>query len=71
MRVYITKPEKYLTYLLLVVISVAAVLPYLWLILTSIKMRVDIFTLPPKWFFKPVFSNYKGDLRSTDGNGKL
>lgn len=59
MRVYISKPEKYLTYLLLIVISIAAVLPYIWMVLTSVKMRVDIFTLPPKWAFNPTFANYK------------
>jgi multiple sugar transport system permease protein len=59
MRVYISKPEKYLTYVLLIVISIAAVLPYIWLMLTSVKFRVDIFTLPPKWIFQPTLKHYK------------
>jgi multiple sugar transport system permease protein len=59
MKVYISKPERYLTYMLLVVISIAAILPYIWLILTSIKPRVDIFTLPPRWLFRATFSHYK------------
>ena len=48
MRVYISKPEKVLTYVLLIVIALVAILPYLWLLLTSVKARVDIFHLPPK-----------------------
>ena len=59
MRIYISKTERYLTYILLIVISLAALLPYIWLLLTSIKNRVDIFTIPPKWIFKPTFNHYK------------
>lgn len=33
--------------------------PVLWLILSSIKSRQDLFTLPPKVVFQPVFSGYQ------------
>ena len=59
MRIYISKPEKVLTYVLLIVIALAAILPYLWLLLTSVKTRVDIFHLPPKWVFQPTIDHYK------------
>jgi multiple sugar transport system permease protein len=34
------------------------VVPLLWVLVTSFKERVDIFTVPPTLFFKPTLSNY-------------
>lgn len=34
------------------------VFPYIWMILTSFKTRLDIFTLPPKFIFTPYFQHY-------------
>jgi multiple sugar transport system permease protein len=34
-------------------------IPYLWLIATSFKNRLDAFSIPPKIFFKPILDNYK------------
>ena len=33
--------------------------PYLWLIGTSVKNRVDAFSIPPKIFIKPIIDNYR------------
>lgn len=32
--------------------------PTIWLILTSFKSRIDIFSIPPKFLFKPSFESY-------------
>lgn len=56
---YISKGEQVLTYILLGVIVLVAVIPYFWLFVTSVKFRVDIFAIPPKWFFTPTLANYK------------
>jgi multiple sugar transport system permease protein len=37
--------------------------PVIWLFLTSIKSRVDAFAMPPVWFFKPTFENYRSLLQ--------
>lgn len=43
------------------------VFPVLWVILTSFKSRTDIFTLPPKIFFSPIFEHYiEAFVRSSD-----
>lgn len=46
-------------YLLLLVLSVAALLPMVWMISTSLKDTGSIFLFPPQWIPKPVlWSNY-------------
>lgn len=41
--------------------------PVLWVILTSFKVRTDIFTLPPKLFFNPTVDHYiEAFIRSSD-----
>ena len=34
-------------------------IPYLWLVGTSFKTRVEAFSIPPKIMFKPIIENYK------------
>jgi len=46
-------------YLFLIAFIVLTLLPYVWLILTSFKTRLDAFSMPPKWIFSPILSNYK------------
>lgn len=33
--------------------------PIFWVVLSSIKTRLQIFSMPPLWIFKPTFANYK------------
>lgn len=48
-----------LLYGVLIVLIVLILLPYLWLVVSSFKTRVDMFAIPPKWVFKPTFDNYR------------
>lgn len=34
------------------------VFPIYWMIVTSFKSRIDTFTIPPVWFFKPTLEHY-------------
>jgi len=45
-------------YVVLGVIAIALLLPYLWLIITSFKSRVDTFAIPPSLTFQPTLDNY-------------
>lgn len=45
-------------YLALIVFILITLLPYIWLILTSFKTRVDAFSIPPKFLFPVTFENY-------------
>jgi len=55
---------KYALFVLMVLIWA---FPVIWVILTSIKSRTDIFTLPPKIFFNPTFEHYiEAFLRTSD-----
>jgi multiple sugar transport system permease protein len=40
--------------------------PYIWIVLTSFKTRVDAFAIPPKIVFSPTLSNYR--LAFVDGD---
>ena len=47
-----------IAYPALVVILLVWTLPLVWVLVTSVKHRTDIFTAPPTIFFKPTLSNY-------------
>jgi ABC-type glycerol-3-phosphate transport system permease component len=54
-----TKKEKISGYSILIFASFLALFPLFWTFSTSIKNRIDTYTLPPKFFdFTPTFKNY-------------
>jgi len=46
-------------YAICVVLLLAYLVPYLWLVLTSFKTRVDAFAIPPHVLFSPTLENYR------------
>jgi multiple sugar transport system permease protein len=48
-----------LLYAFALVILLLMLTPYVWLALTSLKNRVDIFSIPPKFIFIPTLDNYR------------
>lgn len=58
------KPGKFLSYGILLIAVFVSLFPIFWTISTSIKTRVDTFTLPPKFFnFSPTLKNYQSLLQ--------
>lgn len=47
-----------LLYTVLIIFLAITLMPYLWLVLTSFKTRVDSFAIPPKIFFDATLDNY-------------
>lgn len=47
-----------LIYSFITVVLFIFVFPYAWMILTSFKTRLDIFTVPPKFIFTPYLQHY-------------
>lgn len=43
----------------LALLLVVSLLPYVWIILSSLKRRADLLTTPPRWLFDPTFENYR------------
>jgi multiple sugar transport system permease protein len=43
-----------LTYLALVVVTIAMIVPFLWMVSTSLKPADQLFSVPPKWLPRPV-----------------
>ena len=58
------KPGKFFSYGILLIAVFISLFPIFWTISTSIKTRVDTFTLPPKFFnFSPTLKNYQSLLQ--------
>ena len=47
------------SYFALIVSTVIAIFPLIWVLLGSLKNRREIFAIPPRWLFIPTLANYK------------
>ncbi len=54
----ISRFELIIRVILLVVFFLFFIFPIYWMVATSLKNTVDIFSIPPKWFFKISLDNY-------------
>jgi multiple sugar transport system permease protein len=45
--------------ILVVILLIYTIFPLYWLFLASLKTRVDLFTIPPKFFFEPTIEHFK------------
>jgi multiple sugar transport system permease protein len=46
-------------HLILALIAWIGLIPFILIVLTSIKVKTDAVTMPPKWIFVPTFRNYR------------
>ncbi len=51
--------ENGICYFLVALALLFFLLPLFWMGISSLKARTDIFAMPPKWIFTPVWSNYE------------
>lgn len=52
--------NKLLIYLLLIAVTIIILLPFFWMVSTSLKQPDEVFSWPPKWLpANPVWTNYK------------
>ena len=52
-------PQAFISYLALTLGTLVMILPFLWMLSTSLKSPADIFVYPPRWIPKPVeWGNY-------------
>lgn len=57
------KISKSIIYIILLFISFVCLVPFYWMIRSSLMDMSQIFTMPPIWIPKPIkFSNYKEAL---------
>ncbi len=50
---------KWLTMLFLIVMAILTLMPFVWVVSTSLRKPIESFTLPPQWIpINPDFSNY-------------
>ncbi|PPR54809.1 MAG: Inner membrane ABC transporter permease protein YcjP [Alphaproteobacteria bacterium MarineAlpha5_Bin6] len=54
----ISRFELIIRYSLLIIFFLFFIFPIYWMVVTSLKDTVDIFSVPPKWFFKISLDNY-------------
>ena len=52
------KVGNIILYTMLIIICAIVLFPYIWMMLGSFKERVDLFSTPPKFIFKPSWVNY-------------
>ena len=52
------KSYKILAFGVLSCVLAIALTPYVWMVLTSFKGRLDILSAEPTWLFTPTLSNY-------------
>ena len=43
----------------LALLLLITLVPYVWIILSSLKRRADLLTTPPRWMFDPTIENYR------------
>jgi len=53
-----TVPRNTVIYCLIGAILFISAAPYVWLVVTSLKVRADIFAIPPVWLFRPTLDSY-------------
>jgi len=56
--------QKTIFLVITVAVTVIFMFPLIWVAVSSFKTRLEIFTLPPRWFFTPTFQNYRDVLNS-------
>lgn len=54
-----------------IAVSLVFLFPVYWMVLTSFKNQVDIFTNPPKFLFTPTLETYKEYMQRADINRRL
>jgi len=54
------------THVILIIFTVIALFPFVWIITNSFKTRVQVFAIPPVWIFEPTFTNYADLLLEGD-----
>ncbi|CAG0972923.1 L-arabinose transport system permease protein AraQ [Anaerolineae bacterium] len=58
---------RYAAYVILIVGSIVMLLPFFWMVSTSLKPERGIFTMPPQWIPNPlIFDNYVNVWQRTD-----
>jgi multiple sugar transport system permease protein len=53
-----------LTFGATVLITLVFFFPLFWVVISSFKTQLDLFAMPPKWFFIPTLANYQSILAS-------
>ncbi len=53
-----SKAWRNLGFAAIMVVIIVALTPYVWMFLTSLKLRVDALSATPKWLFTPTFEHY-------------
>lgn len=47
------------------IIVISLLFPIIWLLITSLKTRMDAFSMPPKWIFTPTLENFRNVLNNS------
>ncbi|MBX5436442.1 MAG: carbohydrate ABC transporter permease [Alicyclobacillaceae bacterium] len=56
-------------YVIVVIALIWALLPIVWMVLSSLKTQAGMFSMPPKFLFKPTFDTYRQMFSASGGFG--
>ena len=57
-RFNISNMANIATHFTLTGVSLVALFPFFWIVMTAFKEKKDAFSMPPTWFFKPTLKNF-------------
>ncbi len=63
---YLSPFERAARLVMLCIYFLFFIFPIYWMVATSLKLQVDVFALPPKWFFIPTLENYRAVLTESE-----
>ena len=53
-----SKATTHAKYFIIIVVTAVWMFPVYWLVVTSLKTRLDMFAIPPEWSFRPILDNF-------------
>lgn len=56
--------RKWLWYIPVILVTLLFAAPFIWMLMTTFKTRVDTFAIPPKFIFTPTLENYQAVFNS-------
>lgn len=63
---YKWRPKVIIRYVFLTIFAIWCLFPILWLLNMSLKTKLEVLAMPPKWLFIPTFENYSEVLHMGD-----
>jgi len=58
--------KQFILQIAVTVVFLIFMFPYLWMVISAFKTRLQVFAYPPVWFFKPTLENFRVALQENN-----